>query len=455
LAGVTKQNIQNKIKAKTIEAQAIIDVSGHNKGRKKYLIQAESAFAHWPKARAAWDARESGRLLAEPAGDPPPPAAGAMELAALTDAGRARAWHLAECAAWALQRGMGAVAGRAGYCAALRGGAVDVPDWVRSGAALPAPRTLIGWARRAKAGAAGLADRYARRRSAHFSARPEQWQMALGLLYAKPDAGAARIAEALCARYGAEGPSVSAVRRALARYRSEHADALALVENPDKWKAKYRTAFGSASAGIVRLNQRWEMDSTSVEVLCEGETKRPAALQVLDVYSDRRLIALADTSDAKGVGLLVLRAVREWGLPEEIRLDNGKEYASRLVGELCKVLGVRLLFCDPFCPEQKPHVERGFGTFVRDLVEWLPGYAGHSVAEAAALRARRTFGRGGGAGPAARVSRADLEAFAEEWAAKDYHRLRKKDGRLKGRSPKDLVDAWAAKHEVRRVRDAD
>ena len=40
----------------------------------------------------------------------------------------------------------------------------------------------------------------------------------------------------------------------------------------------------------------------------------------------------------------------------------------------------------PFCPELKPHVERVIQTISHSLFERLPGYVGHNVAEAQAIR---------------------------------------------------------------------
>jgi hypothetical protein len=44
------------------------------------------------------------------------------------------------------------------------------------------------------------------------------------------------------------------------------------ARNPDAHKARFRPAFGSASEGIVRLNQVWEFDDTPSDiVLADGQ----------------------------------------------------------------------------------------------------------------------------------------------------------------------------------------
>ena len=47
--------------------------------------------------------------------------------------------------------------------------------------------------------------------------------------------------------------------------------------------------------------------------------------------------------------------------------------------------------CPPYTPEAKPFVERFLGTLTRDLFATLPGFSGHDVAQAQALRSRKSF----------------------------------------------------------------
>jgi hypothetical protein len=417
------------------------------RGRKGTLVPAAVAFKEFEKEglRAAWEVRESVRLFAEKEtraeaekeeeAAKAPPAPGPLELAALTGAGRARAWHLRECAEFARARGLGKRAGWAAWCAALAAGGIEAPDWVSQSGVVPGGwKTLENWERKAKAGPAGLDARYAGRASRHFADHPGQRREALGLLFARPGAGARWIAEALRARHGAAGPSESAVRRALAR-------------NLGEFASKRMTAFGSMSADVTRLNQRWEVDSTLVDALLKGETKRRCLLQVVDVYSGRRLFMLALTSNAKAIGRLLLRAIREWGVPEEVKTDNGKDYVGRLLTGFFRSLGIKHVRCQFRRGDQKPHVEKGFGDFQRDFVEKLPGFVGHSVEEIQEIRARGGTGAG--------VSLEEFNELLEKWMDRDYHRKRSNSGRLKGKSPADMVAAWATApgNEVRRVKD--
>jgi transposase InsO family protein len=453
LAKVSKQAIEKAIAHK----DAAKRLAAYKDAAGVWRIPIETAFVRFPDARPVWENQEAGRLFAEEeieAPLPPTPAvAVALALAGGPDGGRARrGWHLERCKEYVKE--LGKRAGWKAYCAAYAKGDIDAPDWVKEGKAPGGWRTLENWERRAGEGGASLADRYAKRESAHFAAAPEQRAFMEAMLLAMPKARTAKVWEALQARFGKEaGPSPSAVRRAVARFRAARADELMMLADPNRYKGARQAALGSASQGVVRLNQRWEVDSTLIDYLCFGETKRRCLLQVRDVYSDRAMWLLADTSNSRAILRLLLRAVREWGLPESVKTDNGKDYTSRLVSEFFRVLGIEPLLCDPYAGEQKPHVERGFRTIQHDLIELLPGYTGHNVAEAAALRARRTFGKAKGTDKALTVEQ--LEAFIEDWAPKDNHRKRAKTGRLKGKSPAEVVDAWAREHAIRKVPDVD
>ena len=76
---------------------------------------------------------------------------------------------------------------------------------------------------------------------------------------------------------------------------------------------------------------------------------------------------------------------------EHVVRDNGQDYASRMVNDGLLALGVKVVAVPPFTPEGKPHIERAFRTMSHDLLEALPGYIGHNVAERKAIENRRTF----------------------------------------------------------------
>jgi transposase InsO family protein len=151
---------------------------------------------------------------------------------------------------------------------------------------------------------------------------------------------------------------------------------------------------------------------------------------VIDVWSRRLMLQVHRSSSSHGISLLLRRALLTFGVPETVRTDNGAAYVSRHITEVLKRLGVAHDILPPFSPERKPFIERALKTFAYDLVEMLPGFVGHSVAEAQAIRARQTFAQrlfGRGETVELRMSAADFQAFCDDWT-QAYH------GRASGRA---------------------
>ena len=190
----------------------------------------------------------------------------------------------------------------------------------------------------------------------------------------------------LIARFG-RAPALPTVRRFLTRYRREHARDLSAVANPDRHRSHRRPAGGDAAAHVERLNQLWELDSTPADVIC-ADGRRHAIVAALDVWPRRARVLVVPTSRATAIAALLRRCILEWGVPETVRTDEGRDYTSRhLLGVLAD-LEIAHDPCPPYSPERKPFVERFRGTMARDLFAFLPGFIGHDVAQAQALRAQ-------------------------------------------------------------------
>ena len=226
----------------------------------------------------------------------------------------------------------------------------------------------------------------------------------------------------LMARCG-RAPAVSTIREWIARYRRENARELSAVTNPDRHRSHRKPAGGDASAGIERLNQLWELDSTPADVIC-ADGKRHAIVAALDVWSRRGRILVVPTSRAAAIAALLRRCILEWGVPETVRTDEGRDYTSRHVLGVLADLEIAHDPCPPYTPEAKPFVERFLGTLARDLFAFLPGFAGHDVAGAQALRARKSFAarRGEDAAGAFGVAftAEELQARCDVWCEADY-----------------------------------
>lgn len=85
---------------------------------------------------------------------------------------------------------------------------------------------------------------------------------------------------------------------------------------------------------------------------------------------------------------LVLKAFpnvkKEWyayGIPENLVVDNGKEFHSISLEYACHQYGIDIHFCPPMMPWFKGTIERFFRTLANDLLERLPGKTFSSLAK--------------------------------------------------------------------------
>jgi hypothetical protein len=242
----------------------------------------------------------------------------------------------------------------------------------------------------------------------------------------------ANVHRVLDAQYGddpaTDVPSKASVRRYLKAFREENLELSSYLDGPHVFKSEKLVAHGSLSDGIERPNQVWELDSTiaTVQVQTPEGARRYALLQGVDVYTRRVMFLLAETSNSAAIALLLRRAMLAWGVPEEVRLDNGKDYTSMAISSLLDTLDIGVERCDPFAPEQKPFVERVFRTLQDSEMMLLPGQMGRSVAEQKKLRDREAARRREGKAPIqlGQVSFGPgaLQAWLDNWAEHGYGR---------------------------------
>ena len=257
--------------------------------------------------------------------------------------------------------------------------------------------------------------------------------------------------KALLAEHG-RAPAHSTVREWLRNWRRKNRRELCAVTNPDLDRSRHKPAGGDASANITRLNQLWELDSTPADVIC-ADGKRYTIVGAIDVWSRRTKLLVVPSSRAIAIALLLRRCILEWGVPEAVRTDEGKDYTSRHVLGALADLEIEHLRCPPYSPERKPHIERFLGTLSRELFPGLPGFTGHDVAQAQALRARKSFSARRGEDDAAiygaELTAEELQARCDIWCEAVYGR-RPHTG-LGGASPFERVTSWQG--PVRRIHD--
>jgi len=191
-----------------------------------------------------------------------------------------------------------------------------------------------------------------------------------------------------------QAPSYTQVYRFQKAWIEENGDLYLQATNPDAFKNSVMLAFGSYSEEVTEYNQRWEMDATPADWLlldADGKKRRYTVSVIVNVWCRRMIVVVSRTPKTETHCIALRQALLAWGVPKQIVTDNGADYQSEHFKRVLKALGIDHLTRNPFSPEEKPHVERGIGTLNHSILELLPNFAGHSVADRKAIEARRSF----------------------------------------------------------------
>ncbi|MGD1908205.1 MAG: DDE-type integrase/transposase/recombinase [Leptolyngbyaceae cyanobacterium] len=348
------------------------------------------------------------------------------------------------------------------FCDKYKTGEIEVTPWVRKLIPKFSRNTLRRWGDMVKAGdLLGLAPKYQGRPGLMIDEQPLIKQFILVLIAKSPtQLNSCRILEALETRFkGVKLPSEPTIRRYVERWCAENQQVFARLKSPDDWKNKFMPAFGSYSEGVDRVNQLWELDSTPADIaLAEGidsdgapVMRRYHIIGCIDVFSRRGMLLVTKVSKAAAIAQLFRACLIAWGVPERIKTDNGSDYKSVYFQQVVASLGIEQHFCAPYKPEQKGHIESFLGTYSHDLMEMLPGYLGHSVAERKALEGQRSFAERLGQGGKLLDVPMTVElfsAFTQEWCEARYNN--REHGAI-GMSPNMRAASCTA--PVRRIQD--
>jgi len=163
---------------------------------------------------------------------------------------------------------------------------------------------------------------------------------ALAILADRPDVAAVRLAELL--ELAGHAVSPRAAQRWLAAWRREHRSLHQALRAPDRWRGRFQPAFGRRDDDLERPNARWEVDATASDVLLEGG-RRCTVYGIIDVWSRRALVLPAWTGTAAALSGVLAVAIRLWGLPEQIRADNGADFRSGAFLGACSRLGIEVV----------------------------------------------------------------------------------------------------------------
>lgn len=352
-----------------------------------------------------------------------------------------------------MQSGLSSTKARLSFCE-LYNNKIVLPDSsFRSFVNSLSKNTLFDWEKNYEAmGLSGLADNYGNRKGASkVESRPEVKEFILGLIYHRPDINCKLIMRSLRVKFDRTTlPSYRTIQNWVSKWKHENQSTLLAIKNPDAWRNKFQAAAGSQSEKIIRLNQRWEFDSTPTDIML-NDGSRHNIVGVIDVYSRRLKLLVSNSSNSQAVTSITRACLLDWGVPEEVKTDNGADYASKHMRRVFDSLEIKQIFCQPFTPEGKPHIERVFKTFSHDVLEMLPGYIGHNVSDRKNIEARKSFAdhiMGKAKEPTKDyLSAEQLQEFCDNWI-KNYYMQEPHRG-LNGKTPQSMIDNYDG--EVRRI----
>jgi putative transposase len=142
-------------------------------------------------------------------------------------------------------------------------------------------------------------------------------------------------------------------------------------------------------------NHIWQVDHSKLDILvidpATGEAKRPWLTLVLDDHC-RAVMGyhLSFEANSRTISLAMRQAmlpkpdIPKWimhGTPTILYTDNGKDYLSHHLVEVCRHFKIELKPHEPHRPQSKGKIERFFGTIKNMLIRFLDGYTGGSTKE--------------------------------------------------------------------------
>jgi len=198
------------------------------------------------------------------------------------------------------------------------------------------------------------------------------------------------IHESMCMQYGDAMCSYQTLIRYLNDWKNKNHILHAVAQNPADAKNKYLAAFGSKSEIANAVNTHWELDSTPADVIT-SDGVRMCVLAAVDVYSRMVVFHLDERSNSYSIARLLRKAILRLGVPDNVILDNGKDYQSNHIESILYNLDIGKITVPPFSGDEKPHVERVFRTLGTNLFEQVEGYIGHSVAERSQIQSKQDF----------------------------------------------------------------
>ncbi|MCT6700891.1 DNA-binding protein [Rheinheimera sp. 4Y26] len=340
------------------------------------------------------------------------------------------------------------------FCEQYNKGLIAVDAWIKTLIPSVSPVTLRRWkSTAAKDGVAALAGKYKSAVTSKFDKHTELTQFVLAVVTAKPHfADKPKEVHNLISVKKAESfphwptVSVSSVARHLKKVKEQLVTELAYATNPREFNNSHRPLFGTMYPWVSGPNQVWELDSTptDVQLNVNGKARRYSIIGAIDVFTRRLMLTLMPTSNSEGICLLMRKCLLTWGIPEPeslIRTDNGSDYVSKKTSGLFNMLNLNQSKATAFSGWEKPFIERAFKTISHGLMEKLPAYVGHNVADKKRLQDMQSFAESIGSERRNRerkllelsLTPGELQEILDDYLTYDYHH--KPHSGLAGKSP--------------------
>lgn len=346
----------------------------------------------------------------------------------------------------------------------FNGRLIKVPDWLHDTVEALSARSLARWRTAAGCDTAQLAfDQASARKGTGLLDTANDGKVrnfVLGLIMKNPRHLTARHIRIQCrAHFGDEivdrhgelhpMPAERMFQRFIARLKTENEVAIVKVSNPDRYRNHFALTGTNAFSWVKEPNQLWQTDASPVDVLClDG---RHSLYMCLDLAPRRIVITTSKTPRASAVNLMTRKAILKWGVPRQIKTDNGSDFIANETVRLFDALDIDVKRSRAYSPQEKGHVERVIKTFQHDVGPLMPGFIGHDVTDRKEIESRKSFAERLGCDDAdafaVQLTAAELQRYIDEWVELDY--LHREHGGLGGRTPAQMVDASIA--PIRRV----
>lgn len=352
------------------------------------------------------------------------------------------------------------------FCDDWKLGRIRVDDWVSDVVPRVSKGSLKRWASKKRNGGSLAVDRGLARKGTGVLDTAEGGEVrafVLGLIAHQPHLSADHVRDQVRSQFGdalkvvSKGqqktvpvPPIRAFQRLIAVLKETEKVVLTKLTNPDLFRSTMKLAGTGTMRHVTKPNMHWQIDASPVDALCTDG--RHSVYLCIDIATRRIILMLSKTPRASAVALLIRKAILTWGVPDEIKTDNGSDFTARATKRLLESdLGIDVITSDAFSPEQKGFVERVIGSFQRAATALVDGFIGHSVADRKAIESRRSFAQRLGEDDAntfaVQCTAAEMQEHFDAWAELKYQH--RPHAGLKGRTPFEV--AASAAYTIRRV----